>query len=89
YYGMTTNEDGTSTAGLAEIIFAKHRNGALDVIKLRFRAEQAKFVDWDDSGFGNITSLNSSYMEVDSSGFDDGFDDLSAAQGRVAIEPPF
>lgn len=48
YYGLNVDEAGNSTQGLAEIIVAKHRNGAVETIKLRFRKEQAKFLDYDD-----------------------------------------
>lgn len=89
YYGMTEAEDGTPTAGLAEIIVAKHRNGAVETVQLRFRKEQAKFVDWDDTGFSNISAPKSGgYTNVNSAGFDgedSGFDALSASQGRVAM----
>ncbi len=47
-YGITEDEDGNSTVGLAEIIVAKHRNGPVGDIQLRFRDETAKFVDLDD-----------------------------------------
>ena len=58
YYGLTVDEDGTPTQGMAEIIVAKHRNGAVDTIKLRFRKEQARFTDYDeDMGvYGGIDS---------------------------------
>ncbi len=49
YYGITTDENGMPTAGLAEIIIAKHRNGAVCDVKLRFLKEQARFVDMDES----------------------------------------
>lgn len=48
YYGLNVDEAGNSTQGLAEIIVAKHRNGAVETIKLRFRKEQVKFLDYDD-----------------------------------------
>ncbi len=48
YYGMTQNEDGTSTAGMAEIIMAKHRNGEVCDVPLRFIKEQARFADVDE-----------------------------------------
>ncbi|MDY3978700.1 MAG: replicative DNA helicase [Tidjanibacter sp.] len=48
YYGLNEDEGGNSTAGLAELIVAKHRNGAVDTVKLRFRSEQARFTDWDE-----------------------------------------
>ncbi len=47
-YGFLEDEDGNSLRGVAEIIIAKHRNGALDDVRLRFRDEFAKFVDLED-----------------------------------------
>ena len=47
YYGMTTTEDGQSTAGMAEIILAKHRNGEVTDVRLKFIKEQARFADPD------------------------------------------
>lgn len=47
-YGITEDEDGNSTVGLAEIIVAKHRNGPVGDVQLRFRDETAKFVELDD-----------------------------------------
>jgi replicative DNA helicase len=44
-YGFLEDEEGNSLRGIAEIIIAKHRNGALDDIKLRFKDEVAKFED--------------------------------------------
>jgi replicative DNA helicase len=46
-YGITEDEEGNSTKGKAEIIVAKHRNGATGDVTLRFINDQAKFVDWD------------------------------------------
>jgi replicative DNA helicase len=51
YYGFNEDEEGNSLIGLAEIIVAKHRNGAVGDIRLRFRKEQAKFTDIDDMEF--------------------------------------
>lgn len=50
YYKIDLDEEGNSTAGLADIIIAKHRNGALKDIPLRFIAKFAKFVDVDAEG---------------------------------------
>ena len=47
YYGFTQTEDGLPTAGMAEIILAKHRNGAVTDVQLRFLKEQARFADMD------------------------------------------
>ena len=47
YYGMNTDENGMPTAGMAEIILAKHRNGAVCDVKLRFLKDQARFADME------------------------------------------
>jgi replicative DNA helicase len=44
-YGFLEDEEGNSLRGIAEIIIAKHRNGALDDVRLRFKDEFAKFED--------------------------------------------
>ena len=49
YYGINQDENGMPTAGMAEIILAKHRNGAVCDVNLRFLKEQARFTDMDDS----------------------------------------
>lgn len=43
YYGITEDEEGESVEGIGEIIVAKHRNGALDDIRLKFIPHLAKF----------------------------------------------
>ncbi len=43
YYGFLQDEDGNSNVGVGEIIIAKHRNGALDNVRLRFVKEYARF----------------------------------------------
>lgn len=47
YYGLEQDEQGNSTQGTAELIIAKHRNGALETVNLRFIANLAKFTDLD------------------------------------------
>ena len=49
YYGIDVDEEGNSLKGIAEIIVAKHRNGPVGDIQLKFIREYAKFVDLDDS----------------------------------------
>lgn len=43
YYGILEDSYG-STEGIGEFIVAKHRNGAVDTVRLAFRAEFVKFV---------------------------------------------
>ena len=55
YYGITEHPDGIDTAGLGELILAKHRHGALDTIKMKFVKNLAKFANYDtfsDLGMG-------------------------------------
>ncbi len=72
-YGFTEDEEGNSTLGLAEIIIAKHRNGAVTDVKLKFRNELAKFeefnsdelmpIDGDFGSAGNGITLGSKMNE--------------------------
>lgn len=48
YYGFTQDESGNSNIGIGEIIVAKHRNGALDSVRLRFIGEYARFDNIDN-----------------------------------------
>ena len=47
YYGITEDEGGASTAGVGEVIIAKHRNGSLENVKLKFIGKYTKFTDLD------------------------------------------
>ena len=53
-YNITVDEEGNSLKGLAEIILAKHRNGALGDIMLKFVSDYAKFTEMEDDYFGPI-----------------------------------
>lgn len=53
YYGFNDPKDhpkGMDPRGLGELIIAKHRNGALETIYLRFQGELAKFSNYDTFG---------------------------------------
>jgi len=53
YYGLDTDESGMPLQGLGEVIIAKHRNGSLDTVNLKFIGKFTKFTDWDgDQGDG-------------------------------------
>lgn len=52
YYGLHEDESGNSTQGLAQLIIAKHRNGGLEDIPLRFISQYAKFTDYDEFSGG-------------------------------------
>lgn len=48
YYGIEEDEDKQPTQGRGTLIIAKHRNGALCDVNLRFRAQYARFENADD-----------------------------------------
>lgn len=56
YYGITQDEEGNNLEGLGEIIIAKHRNGDVGSVFLKFIGKFTKFEDQPDfaSGGGNV-----------------------------------
>jgi len=48
YYKIMEDAEGNSLAGMAEIIIAKHRNGSVGDVRLRFKGQFAKFTDPDE-----------------------------------------
>jgi len=56
YYKITEDEQGNSLIGVAELIIAKHRNGATGDVRLRFRQELARFEDYRSSTFDDFSS---------------------------------
>jgi len=54
YYGLSEDSEGLPTTGVGEVIIAKHRNGSLENVKLKFIGKFTKFCDLDfndDSGY--------------------------------------
>ncbi|MCM1108328.1 MAG: replicative DNA helicase [Clostridium sp.] len=51
YYKIFQDEKGRDLHGMAEIIIAKHRNGAVGDVLLRFRGEYARFQDADEDAY--------------------------------------
>ena len=47
YYGLIEDENGMPTDGVGEVIVAKHRNGSLDNVRLRFVKELTRFENLD------------------------------------------
>jgi replicative DNA helicase len=62
YYGITEDEKGESTEGLAYLIIAKNRNGSVGKIKMRFEKTHTRFSDGgnpahvEDMGNESITN---------------------------------
>jgi len=51
YYKIDTDETGNPTKGVGEVIIAKHRNGSLENVQLRFIGKFTKFADLERSSF--------------------------------------
>lgn len=66
YYGLTEDEEGNSTQGVANIIIAKHRNGSVCDVQLKFIAQLAKFGDLEAGGndFGDYDDPNFNSMPI-------------------------
>ncbi|TAE17061.1 MAG: replicative DNA helicase, partial [Bacteroidetes bacterium] len=58
YYGITQDLDGNPTAGTGEVLIAKHRNGALKDVKLRFIGKFTKFENLEGDSFNFSPSAN-------------------------------
>ena len=72
YQGLSDNAD---DIGRTQIIIAKHRNGAIADIDMKFRADEVRFVDLSDSlvsqanAMGVESAMNNDFAD---SGFEDG-----------------
>jgi replicative DNA helicase len=53
-YGFLEDEEGNSLKGIAEIILAKHRNGPIGDVHLKFKDDFAKFVELEENFFGPL-----------------------------------
>ncbi|MBQ1218883.1 MAG: replicative DNA helicase [Bacteroidales bacterium] len=75
YYGM---EEDASQKGITEIIIAKHRNGEVKDVPMRFRSAEVRFVDANEGAFDipapdNIVSMGSRMNMADISGSNNEF----------------
>ncbi len=58
YYKITEWEDGTPSQGGAEVVIAKHRNGSLENVRLKFIGKFTKFADYDSpEGFTPMSNI--------------------------------
>ena len=66
YYNITEDEEGNSTTGIANIIIAKHRNGSVGDVQLKFVNHLAKFQDLERglSDFDDYDNSNFATMPV-------------------------
>ncbi len=67
YYQITEDADGNSTLGIGEVIIAKHRNGSLDTIPLRFIDKFVKFTNLDELNNFSTGKDDSPFKNIDPS----------------------
>ena len=70
YYDITANEMGESNKGETHVRIAKHRNGALDTVKLKALLHIQKFVEDDGSGMGGLGLPTGNWKPVPDDGGD-------------------
>ena len=81
YYGFTETEDHKSTDGIAEIIIAKHRNGEVTDVRMRFIKEQARFANLEMMAQGEQYSNFDSSMNSTVAGGGMGISPLQGMTG--------
>jgi replicative DNA helicase len=89
YYGITQDENGMPTQGIGEVIVAKHRNGSLDTVQLKFIGKYTKFTDLDFQAGGN--TYGSSFPGSGTSNFEQSGGTMtfpSKANGDTPNLPP-
>lgn len=63
YYGLTEDEQGQSTVGMAELIIGKHRNGVCETVPLQFNGSKMRFRDLDESFSENFEEEKPSALQ--------------------------
>lgn len=91
YYDMMEGENGEDLRGKGEIIIAKHRNGSLDSVFLKFIGQYIKFVDLTsfDMGIEGINpdeNFESSRPKIMRSRMDDLPDDEPTTENQTLID---
>lgn len=70
YYGITEwDDDGSPCEAQGEFIIAKHRNGSLENVRLKFEGHMAKFSDLDEAGGFGEPAVFESKMNADEDHF--------------------
>ena len=79
YLRSDTDAAGNDIRGLAEFIVAKHRSGRVDDVKLRFKANFARFENWDDADAEAFPATAASGIDLSA---------FSGDGGGAALPPP-
>jgi len=94
-YGLMEDENGNSLRGLAEIILAKHRNGPIGDIFLKFKDEFAKFTELEETFLAPLADVEMQPVAVTRGSkmnkniLGDGFSKNDPAGADYSDEVPF
>jgi replicative DNA helicase len=91
YYGMTEwdDDDHTPCEGQGEFIVAKHRNGGLDNIRLKFTGHLAKFSDLEEGFSSEFQSSMNSFASDSLPSTEDAFGAPESPQDDFNDDVPF
>ncbi len=64
YYGFTEDEEGNPSENIAEVIVAKHRNGSLGSVNLKFIGKYTQFSDLSTDAFKTPAIINSQANKI-------------------------
>ncbi len=64
YYGLDQDAEGNPTQGMGEVIIAKHRNGSLETVQLKFIGRFTKFADLDSETGGGFGGAPAGYQPL-------------------------
>ena len=73
YYHLEFGPSGEDYRGMAEIIIAKHRKGATDIVLLKFRGEYTRFENPEDNMIGNHSPIGGEIVGSKINGEDHNF----------------
>lgn len=94
YYKSDTDPEGNDIRNLAQFIIAKHRNGQVTDVKMKFRGEYTRFENWNDEStrYGETTvgsRINTSDADASSIVAVDPLGGGSADLSPTTDNPPF
>ena len=96
YYKIYKDNFGNDLKGVAEIIIAKHRNGSVDDVRMRFVSQYARFLDLhgtsidDNFSEGLVTSsLDTSAKSPVPASYNGAFESLTASDFTPQNDVPF
>lgn len=94
-YGLMEDENGNSLRGLAEIILAKHRNGPIGDVLLKFKDDFAKFTELEEDYLAPLSDTEMQPVAVTKGSkmnkniIGDGFSKNNGVGTEYADEVPF